>query len=199
MNPLPRPAPPHHRARHADQRRRGRGSADRGDPSRSLEELYMERSSTESHIGNIYKGRVTNVEPSIQAAFIDFGIGKNGFLHISDVHPQYFPRKHQPRMPLQRRGPQGPRNAPRPAGSVGGARSTAKGFVPPAARATPDGGTATAPAESAPGVMEHQVAVDTPVVQLDGGTCAAGNRRRRNGQWAAGWRRPSDDRAGHRR
>jgi ribonuclease E len=69
----------------------------------SLEELYMERSSTESHIGNIYKGRVTNVEPSIQAAFIDFGIGKNGFLHISDVHPQYFPKKMQPRMPQQRR------------------------------------------------------------------------------------------------
>ncbi len=78
----------------------------------SLEELYMERSSTESHIGNIYKGRVTNVEPSIQAAFIDFGIGKNGFLHISDVHPQYFPKKMQPRMPQQRR--QAPRPVPPP-------------------------------------------------------------------------------------
>jgi ribonuclease E len=55
-----------------------------------LEELYMERSSTELHVGNIYKGRVVNVEPSIQAAFIDFGIEKNGFLHISDLHPQYF-------------------------------------------------------------------------------------------------------------
>ena len=67
-----------------------------------LEELYMERSSTESHVGNIYKGRVTNVEPSIQAAFVDFGIGKNGFLHISDLHPQYFSgparAKHQRQM-----------------------------------------------------------------------------------------------------
>lgn len=67
-----------------------------------LEELYLERSSTESHIGNIYKGRVTNVEPSIQAAFIDFGIGKNGFLHISDVHPQYFP-KHAKQQKAQQR------------------------------------------------------------------------------------------------
>src|SRR5207249_8381626 len=67
-----------------------------------LEELYMERTSSTPHIGNIYKGRVTNVEPSIQAAFIDFGIGKNGFLHISDLHPQYFPKKNQPRMPQQR-------------------------------------------------------------------------------------------------
>ncbi|MCH7813331.1 MAG: Rne/Rng family ribonuclease [Planctomycetes bacterium] len=58
-----------------------------------LEELYIERQSAESHVGSIYKGRVTNVEPSIQAAFIDFGLAKNGFLHISDVHPQYFPNQ----------------------------------------------------------------------------------------------------------
>lgn len=56
-----------------------------------LEELYIERASAVSHVGNIYKGRVTNVEPSIQAAFVDFGLGKNGFLHISDLQPQYFP------------------------------------------------------------------------------------------------------------
>ncbi len=56
----------------------------------SLEELYMERASLNSHVGNIYKGKVVNVESSIQAAFIDFGIGKNGFLHISDLHPKYF-------------------------------------------------------------------------------------------------------------
>ena len=56
-----------------------------------LEELFIERASTASHIGNIYKGRVTNVEASIQAAFIDFGLQQNGFLHISDLQPQYFP------------------------------------------------------------------------------------------------------------
>ena len=56
-----------------------------------LEEFFIERESTQSHVGNIYKGRVTNVEPSIQAAFVDFGLEKNGFLHISDVQPQYFP------------------------------------------------------------------------------------------------------------
>src|SRR5688500_17373915 len=60
-----------------------------------LEELYMERTSATSHVGNIYKGRVTNVEPSIQAAFIDFGLGRNGFLHISDLMPQYFGKKHE--------------------------------------------------------------------------------------------------------
>ena len=57
----------------------------------SLEELYVERASSASHVGNIYKGRVVNIEPSIQAAFVDFGLSKHGFLHISDVRPQFFP------------------------------------------------------------------------------------------------------------
>ncbi len=56
----------------------------------SLEELYIERASLASHVGSIYKGKVINVEPSIQAAFIDFGLEKNGFLHISDLHPKLF-------------------------------------------------------------------------------------------------------------
>lgn len=56
-----------------------------------LEELFIERAASQSHVGNIYKGRVTNIEPSIQAAFVDFGLQQNGFLHISDVQPQYFP------------------------------------------------------------------------------------------------------------
>lgn len=55
-----------------------------------LEELYVERASLGTHVGNIYKGKVVNIEAGIQAAFIDFGVGKNGFLHISDLHPRYF-------------------------------------------------------------------------------------------------------------
>jgi ribonuclease E len=55
-----------------------------------LEELYVERTSHENYVGNIYKGRIVNIEPSIQAAFVDFGVGRNGFLHVSDVDPQYY-------------------------------------------------------------------------------------------------------------
>jgi ribonuclease E len=55
-----------------------------------LEELYVERTSQDNYVGNIYKGRVVNIEPSIQAAFVDFGVGRNGFLHISDIEPQYY-------------------------------------------------------------------------------------------------------------
>ncbi|NLE36797.1 MAG: S1 RNA-binding domain-containing protein, partial [Pirellulaceae bacterium] len=55
-----------------------------------LEELYVERTAQDNYVGNIYKGVVINLEPSIQAAFVDFGVGRNGFLHVSDIEPQYF-------------------------------------------------------------------------------------------------------------
>ena len=57
-----------------------------------LEELYVERTSHESYTGNIYKGKIVNLEPAIQAAFVDFSVGRNGFLHVSDVEPQYYRR-----------------------------------------------------------------------------------------------------------
>ncbi|WP_435009086.1 Rne/Rng family ribonuclease [Tundrisphaera lichenicola] len=57
-----------------------------------LEELYVERTSHESYTGNIYKGKVVNLEPAIQAGFVDFSVGRNGFLHVSDVEPQYYRR-----------------------------------------------------------------------------------------------------------
>jgi len=55
-----------------------------------LEDVFSENTNNVSRVNNIYVGRVSNVESSIQAAFIDFGTEFNGFLHISDIHPQYF-------------------------------------------------------------------------------------------------------------
>src|SRR5437764_11414634 len=66
-----------------------------------LEELYVERTSHESYVGNIYKGRIVNIEPSIQAVFVDFGVGRNGFLHVSDVEPAYY--RHLESAPPHRR------------------------------------------------------------------------------------------------
>ena len=40
--------------------------------------------------GNIYKGRVTAIEPNLQVAFVDIGTGKNGFLPFSEIHPEYY-------------------------------------------------------------------------------------------------------------
>jgi ribonuclease G len=51
----------------------------------TLEEYYIERTDVTRHIGNVCKSRVINVVPGIQAAFVDIGLEKNGFLHIDDV------------------------------------------------------------------------------------------------------------------
>lgn len=56
-----------------------------------LEEFHSERADAASHVGSIYLGTVVNVEPAIQAAFVDFGLEQSGFLHVSDLHPRYFP------------------------------------------------------------------------------------------------------------
>jgi ribonuclease E len=51
---------------------------------RKLEEFYIERSSHSTLVGNIYRGRVENVHPSLQAAFVNIGLEKNAFLHASE-------------------------------------------------------------------------------------------------------------------
>jgi len=57
-----------------------------------LEELDIEANTRrEATLGNIYKGSITRVEPSLQAVFVDYGANRNGFLSINDVHPSYFP------------------------------------------------------------------------------------------------------------
>lgn len=76
-----------------------------------LEELYVERAGQDNYVGNIYKGVVVNLEPSIQAAFVDFGVGRNGFLHVSDIEPQYF--RQGGFDPDKVFGPAGPRRPPR--------------------------------------------------------------------------------------
>ena len=50
----------------------------------SLAEFYLERNQQRSIVGNIYKGKVTRVLPGMQAAFVDIGLEKAGFLHVSD-------------------------------------------------------------------------------------------------------------------
>jgi ribonuclease E len=50
-----------------------------------LELLNHERVGENQHLGNIYKAKVANVEPSLDAAFLDLGSGKNGFIHIDEV------------------------------------------------------------------------------------------------------------------
>ena len=48
-------------------------------------ELYVERSGSRSIVGNIYKGVVDNVLPGMEAAFVDIGLERNGFLHVDEI------------------------------------------------------------------------------------------------------------------
>src|SRR5437016_8736044 len=57
-------------------------------------ELYLERRGARSIVGNIYKGRVDNVLAGLEAAFVDIGLEKNGFLHVDEI---VMPGVHAPR------------------------------------------------------------------------------------------------------
>ena len=52
-----------------------------------LTEVFVERPSGRGITGNIYKGRVTNVLPGMQAAFVEIGTGRDAFLHVRDLEP----------------------------------------------------------------------------------------------------------------
>jgi ribonuclease G len=83
----------------AGRRRRGRSGAapKQGAPDGwRVSELYIERRHSRSIVGNIYKGKVDNVLPGLEAAFVDIGLEKNGFLHVDDIV--------MPGVEVQRRG-----------------------------------------------------------------------------------------------
>jgi ribonuclease G len=54
-------------------------------PGYRVAELYLERRGARSIVGNIYKGRVDNVLPGLEAAFVDIGLDRNGFLHVDEI------------------------------------------------------------------------------------------------------------------
>ncbi len=55
-----------------------------------LEAFHIETIGYEVTKGNIYKGKISSIEPSLQAAFVDYGAEKNGFLSLSEIHPEYY-------------------------------------------------------------------------------------------------------------
>lgn len=65
-----------------------------------VEELDFESLARRQLRGNIYLAKVTRVEPSLQAAFVDFGGERQGFLAFSDIHPDYYQIPYEDRMRL---------------------------------------------------------------------------------------------------
>ncbi len=64
------------------------------DGANQLQELEIESDVGKKLKGNIYKARIARIEPSLQAAFVDIGTERNGFLQINDIHPAYFKNGH---------------------------------------------------------------------------------------------------------
>jgi Rne/Rng family ribonuclease len=56
-----------------------------------LEEFYIERPQDKTIVGNIYKGKIEALMPSIGAAFVDIGLAKKGFLYLSEIEPVFEP------------------------------------------------------------------------------------------------------------
>ncbi len=61
-----------------------------------LYDLAIEHREKEQKKGNIYKGRIVRVEPSLEAAFVDFGAERHGFLPLGDISREYFLKEPEP-------------------------------------------------------------------------------------------------------
>jgi ribonuclease E len=56
----------------------------------TLEGFFIETATRGKVVGNLYKGIITHVQPSLQAAFVNYGVERNGFLPFHEIHPEYF-------------------------------------------------------------------------------------------------------------
>ena len=61
-----------------------------------VREYYVEMTHQAKIRGNIYKGVINNIDTNLQAAFVNYGNVKNGFLQIDEVHPEYYLQPHEP-------------------------------------------------------------------------------------------------------
>src|SRR6476660_2010060 len=66
-----------------------------------LSEAYIERRGRRSIAGNIYKGRVDAVLPGMEAAFVDIGLEKNGFLYVDEIVMPDLDERERRRKPIQ--------------------------------------------------------------------------------------------------
>lgn len=86
----------------------------------SFTELYIERDNERSVVGNVIKGRVSRVLPGMQAAFVDIGLEKAGFLYVGDYYPI-----------LEKNKEKSKRNGSNGEAKKGGRRRFGRGRTPP--------------------------------------------------------------------
>ncbi len=138
-----------------------------------LEEFDFESASRKQLKGNIYLAKVTRVEPSLQAAFVDYGGNRHGFLAFGDIHPDYYQIPYEDRQALLEEraaedaergmreygGDEGPTDAPAQAAD---AADSAADTAPPEPMPEVVGGEVSAPMPSDDDVADGPIDVTHP-------------------------------------
>jgi ribonuclease E len=104
-----------------------------------LEDFDFESSNKKQLKGNIYLAKVTRVEPSLQAAFVDYGGQRHGFLAFSEIHPDYYQIPQADRKYLRDPGPpdaNGEDDGPAPEAAAGNGAAVDEGGEAPVAVST---------------------------------------------------------------
>jgi len=60
------------------------------DEKNNVSEIDFQNAKNQHSKGNVYLAKIARIEPSLQAAFIEYGNDRNGFLPFSEIHPDYF-------------------------------------------------------------------------------------------------------------
>ena len=97
-----------------------------------VEEFDFETANRRQIAGNIYLAKITRVEPSLQAAFVDYGGNRHGFLAFAEIHPDYYQIPAADREALKAEEPRAGCRGP---GGRGGAWARSAPASPPRAEA----------------------------------------------------------------
>src|ERR1700741_2312364 len=92
-----------------------------------VEEFDFESRAKKQLRGNIYLAKVTRVEPSLQAAFVEYGGNRHGFLAFNEIHPDYYQIPQADREALLREAEADDDDQPTPPTANGGANGSANG------------------------------------------------------------------------
>ena len=147
-----------------------------------LEEFDFESAARKQLKGNVYLAKVMRVEPSLQAAFVDYGGNRHGFLPFNEIHPDYYQIPVEDREALYAEQEQvddteepaaPPAEAAEPAADNGaGSEAAGEGAAPPDGDEQPEPADASEAAEAS----EHQNGASDDIAAADGGDGVADDR-----------------------
>ena len=147
-----------------------------------LEEFDFESAARKQLKGNVYLAKVMRVEPSLQAAFVDYGGNRHGFLSFNDIHPDYYQIPVEDREALyaeQEEADDREEPAALPAEAAeAGADSGAESEAASEGAALPDGDEQPEPADAshAAEAAEHENGAPEDIAAADGGNGVADDR-----------------------